>query len=87
MKRNYKTQILLDRLEKYDQKYYDAITKPSNINHGYSMRAYHACKVSNPPEWKIKAKAELIALELINRGIVFNTRYLNLFNNNNITTN
>ncbi|HFK5512768.1 TPA: hypothetical protein ACGZ9U_003716 [Elizabethkingia anophelis] len=87
MKRNYSTKILLDRLEKYDQKYYDAITKPSNLNYGYSMRAYHAIKVSNPPEWKIKAKAELIAFELKNRGIQFNTRYLNLYNYNNITTN
>ncbi|MCT4151326.1 hypothetical protein HZP59_08785 [Elizabethkingia anophelis] len=80
MARIYKTETLLKRLESYDYKYYEAISKPSIIGHGYAMRAYHAIKMQNPPEWKIKTKAELIANELKNRGVKFNTRFLNLNN-------
>ena len=74
----FKTEILLKRLEKYDEKYYEAISKPSIIDWGYNMRAYHANKVSNPPEWKIKDKAELIAEKLKARNISFSTTYLKL---------
>lgn len=77
----YKIDTLLKRLERYDKKYYEAITKPSNINHGYAMRAYHAIKVQNPPEWKIKDKAEEVAEELKRRNVIFNTTYLKLSNN------
>lgn len=78
--KNYKTETLLKRLENYDQKYYEAICKPSNIGFGYGMRAYHALKVQNPPEWKIKDKAEPIAEELRIRGVKFNTYFLKLSN-------
>lgn len=75
----YKTEVLLKRLEKYDEKYYNQITKehPSQ-QWGYSMRAYHSNKTANPQEWKIKEKAEIIAEELKNRNISFNTTYLRL---------
>jgi hypothetical protein len=56
----YKTETLLKRLERYDEKYKEQVSKPSNINWGYGMRAYHAIKVMNPPEWKTKDKAEAI---------------------------
>jgi len=78
--RNYKTETLLKRLEKYDQKYYEAISKPSNIGFGYGMRAYHALKVQNPPEWKIQDKAKIIAEELRKRKVKFNTHFLKLSN-------
>lgn len=78
--KNYKTETLLRRLENYDQKYYEAVSKPSNIGFGYGMRAYHALKVQNPPEWKIKDKAEAIAEELRKRGVKFNTHFLKLSN-------
>lgn len=78
--KKYKTATLLKRLENYDQKYYEAISKPSNINFGYGMRAYHALKVQNPPEWKIRDKAKIIAEELRLRGIKFSTIYLKLSN-------
>ena len=76
----YKTPVLLNRLERYDEKYYEAISKPSRIDHGYAMRAYHAIKVSNPPEWKIRDKAKLIADELKSRNVSFSTTYLRLRN-------
>jgi hypothetical protein len=78
--KNYKTETLLKRLEKYDEKYYETVSKPSNIGFGYGMRAYHALKVQNPPEWKIRDKAKEIAEELIQRGVNFRTRHLRLSN-------
>ena len=78
--KKYKTETLLKRLEKYDEIYYEAICKPSNIGFGYGMRAYHALKVQNPPEWKIRDKAVLIADELTKRGVTFRTSYLKLSN-------
>lgn len=78
--KNYKTETLLKRLEKYDEKYYEAVSKPSNIGFGYGMRAYHALKVQNPPEWKIRDKAKLIADELIRRKVKFRTYHLKLSN-------
>lgn len=75
-----KTETLLKRLESYDEKYHQAVSKPSNINFGYAMRAYHALKVQNPPEWKIKDKAQAVADELISRGVKFRTTYLRLSN-------
>lgn len=77
---NSKTDTLIKRLQTYDKKYYEAISKPLNINFGYAMRAYHAMKVQNPPEWKIKDKAILISDELIKREIKFSTIYLRLRN-------
>lgn len=74
----YKNDTLLKRLEKYDQKYYEAISKPSNIGFGYGMRAYHGLKTMNPPEWKIRDKAQAIADELINRGVSFRTIHLRI---------
>lgn len=74
--KQYKTESLLKKLERYDEKYREAINKPSNISWGYGMRAYHAIKVSNPPEWKIKDKAKLIKEELENRGVQFNTYWV-----------
>ncbi|MBT2621250.1 hypothetical protein [Chryseobacterium sp. ISL-6] len=78
--RTYKTKTLLKRLDNYDQKYYDTICKPSNIGVGYAMRAYHALKVQNPPEWKIRSKAEEVAEELRIRGVKFTTHFLKLSN-------
>ncbi|MBB4807183.1 hypothetical protein HNP38_002487 [Chryseobacterium defluvii] len=78
--RTYKTETLLKRLENYDQKYYDAICKPSNIGFSYGMRAYHALKIQNPPEWRIRSKAEVVAEELRKRGVKFSTHFLKLSN-------
>lgn len=72
----FKTSTLLKKLEVLDQKYYDAIMKPSNIGFGYSMRAYHAIKTMNPPEWKYKDRANKIKEILKNRNIDFYTRYV-----------
>lgn len=75
----FKDQTLLDRLKRYDQQYYEAIITPRRGQEwGYAMRAYHAHKVANPLEWKIKEKAEKIADELRARGIEFYTTYLKL---------
>lgn len=77
--KRYKDQTLLNRLEKYDAKYYDLIMTPrESESFGYSMRAYHRNKVSNPPEFKIAKKAELIAEELRERNVFFRTSYLKL---------
>lgn len=75
----FKTPVLLSRIAKYDEKYYNAIMKPrQEMQWGYNMRAYHRTKMSNPPEWKIKDKATLITEELIKRNVSFSTVYLNL---------
>jgi len=77
----YKDDTLLRRLQNYDEKYYDAIMTPrQNESWGYSMRAYHANKVSNPPEWKIRDKANEVAEELTNRGVSFSARHLKINN-------
>ena len=72
----FKTETLLKKLQALDDKYYDAITKPSNINFGYGMRAYHAIKVMNPPEWKYKARAETIKEILDKRNVNYHTHYV-----------
>lgn len=72
----FKTPTLLKKLEVLDDKYYKAITKPSIINHGYGMRAYHAIKVSNPPEWKYKERANIIKEILKARNVEFKTYHV-----------
>lgn len=75
----YRDETLLKLLENYDNKYYEAITKPhSGQEWGYAMRAYHAHKVSNPPEWKIRDKAKRIVEELQRRNVRYHTCYLKL---------
>lgn len=68
-----KNDTLLKRLEKLDEKYYNQITKPTGIDWGYGMRAYHRLKTMNPPEWKTKEKANEIKEILKFRGIEFRT--------------
>lgn len=75
----FKDKTLLIRLENYDNKYYEAIMTPRKEQQwGYAMRAYHASKVANPPEWKIKDKARAINEELQRRGVQYHTHYLKL---------
>ncbi len=71
-----KTESLLKRLEKYDEKYRDAINKPSNIGFGYGMRAYHGLKTMNRPEWKIKDKANEVKRILNERGVNYRTYWV-----------
>jgi hypothetical protein len=72
----FKTETLLKKLSILDTKYYDAIMKPSNIGFGYGMRAYHAIKTMNPPEWKYKDRANVIKEILNERGVSFCTHYV-----------
>lgn len=75
----YKNETLLKRLERYDIQYYEAIMKPRKEQQwGYAMKAYHAAKVANPPEWRIKDKARQIVEELKRRGVKYYTSYLKL---------
>ena len=71
-----KTEALLNRLNKYDEKYRDAINKSNGIGFGYGMRAYHRLKTMNPPEWKIKEKAEEIKNILDERGVKYHTYWV-----------
>jgi hypothetical protein len=72
----FKDDILLKKLEVLDSKYKNAIQKPSNVNYGYAMRAYHALKVANPPEWKYREKANIIKDILTKRNVKFNTYFV-----------
>jgi hypothetical protein len=72
----FKTETLLKKLDALDFKYRDAITKPSNIDFGYGMRAYHALKTMNPPEWKYKDRAQKIKAILTERNVKFHTYYV-----------
>lgn len=69
----FKDKILLQRLENYDNKYYEAIMTPRKEYCGS-----YANKVANPPEWKIKDKARAITEELQRRGVKYHTHYLKL---------
>lgn len=72
----FKIPTLLNKLKVLDDKYYNTIMKPSNIGFGYSMRAYHAIKTMNPPEWKYKDRANKIKEILKERNVSFYTRYV-----------
>jgi hypothetical protein len=72
----YKNETLLKKLNVLDNKYHDAIMKPSNIGFGYGMRAYHAIKTMNPPEWKYKDRANVIKSILEERNVLFHTYYV-----------
>lgn len=72
----FKSETLLKKLKVLDNKYYDAIMKPSNIDFGYAMRAYHAIKTMNPPEWKYKDRADIIKEILTNRNVEFRTSFV-----------
>ncbi len=75
----FKAETLLKRLSIYDNKYYEAIMKPrKEQTWGYAMRAYHASKVANPPEWKIRDKAIALVEELKRRGVPYSTIFLKL---------
>ncbi|OJV50977.1 MAG: hypothetical protein BGO31_10950 [Bacteroidetes bacterium 43-16] len=75
----YKTETLLKKLAVYDNKYYEAIRKPRREQTwGYAMHAYHASKVANPPEWKIRDKAIVLVEELKKRGVPYSTIYLKI---------
>lgn len=75
----YKTETLLKRLQVYDNKYNEAITKPRRKQSwGYVMRAYHAAKVANPHEWIIRDKAALLIEELKRRAVQYSTGFLKL---------
>ncbi|SED11765.1 hypothetical protein SAMN04489761_4326 [Tenacibaculum sp. MAR_2009_124] len=76
MPTRYKTETLLKRLERYDEKYKEQITSHNDINFGYGMRSYHRLKVWNPPYEKTKEKAEKVKAELTNRGVQFYTRFV-----------
>ena len=77
----FKTETLLKRLERYDSKYHEQISTPhGHINFGYGMRAYHALKNFNPPEFKTREKARDIADELTKRRVKFHTTFLKLSN-------
>ena len=76
MGRVYKTETLLKRLERYDEKYKEQIDNHNGVDFGYGMRAYHRFKVWNPPYEKTKEKALIIKEELENRGVQYSTVYV-----------